>query len=89
MPVKVTSITIASPAIASKASCSMPGLSRKKWCGVSMCVAPCTVISTMFDTTPFSSHFTIGLSLKMTREAPDARRALDVSAPGSYIWPAA
>ena len=25
----------------------------------------------------------------MTREAHDASRALDVSAPGSYIWPAA
>ncbi|HET9926694.1 MAG TPA: hypothetical protein VFS98_21440 [Methylomirabilota bacterium] len=58
------SILILSPIIASRGRCSMPGVSRKKWWGVSMWVPACTVISTIFETKPFSSHFTIGFNLK-------------------------
>jgi len=64
LPLNVRSMTMASPIMASSGSCSMPGMSRKKWCGVSMWVPACTVISTTLDTKPFSSHFTIGFSLK-------------------------
>jgi hypothetical protein len=43
---------------------SMDGLSLKKWWGESMWVPAWTVISTMLETKPFSSHLTMGFSLK-------------------------
>ena len=64
VPLKVRSRTIASPIIASRGRASMEGLSLKKWWGESMWVPAWTVISTMLETKPFSSHLTIGVSLK-------------------------
>ncbi len=64
VPRKLRSITMASPIMSSSGSRSTLGMSRKKWCGESMCVPACTVISTMLDTNPLSSHRTIARGLK-------------------------
>ena len=56
--------TTASPIMDSSGRASTLGLSRKKWWGESMWVPACTVISTMLDTKPLSSHRTMGRDLK-------------------------
>ena len=66
VPLNVRSSTIASPISGSSGICSTPGFSRTKWCGESMWVPACTVISTRLETKPLSSQRTMGVSLKYT-----------------------
>jgi hypothetical protein len=49
-------------------------MSRKKWCGVSMWVPARTVISTMLETKPFSSHFHDRLQLEVVLLLGERRR---------------